>query len=247
MFYFFIYLEVPLFDLFVFFHVTLKVANIKMAKEDISIARGLQNLELDSESHHKKLQENQTPNPFMRRKRSKSLSNINIFGPACSCRKASTKMKHTSTSFKHSATNKKLIREPILKLVGTCTHTISASKSVSPNCVKKDNCKKKLFGQYSRLHEQNFRSIVQGCEQLSLANANDGVQDYTLPSFQCARTNSNTSQRNDNTNINTSCSHQARMSVAPPCDVTIDELASYFETFVHIPKKMSSMAEMMYI
>lgn len=30
-------------------------------------------------------------------------------------------------------------------------------------------------------------------------------------------------------------------------DVTIDELASYFETFVHIPKKMSSMAEMMYI
>lgn len=30
-------------------------------------------------------------------------------------------------------------------------------------------------------------------------------------------------------------------------DVTIDELASYFDTFVHIPKKMSTMAEMMYI
>jgi hypothetical protein len=42
------------------------------------------------------------------------------------------------------------------------------------------------------------------------------------------------------------CSVQARIS-PPPCDVTIDELASYFEEFVHIPKKMSHMAEMMYI
>lgn len=40
-----------------------------------------------------------------------------------------------------------------------------------------------------------------------------------------------------------SCSQQA---LNPPCDVTIDELASYFETFVHIPKKMTTMAEMMY-
>lgn len=42
--------------------------------------------------------------------------------------------------------------------------------------------------------------------------------------------------------LSASCSQQARLN----CDVTIDELASYFETFVHIPKKMSSMAEMMY-
>lgn len=41
------------------------------------------------------------------------------------------------------------------------------------------------------------------------------------------------------------CSQQALY--LPNCDVTIDELASYFETFVHIPKKMSTMAEMMYI
>lgn len=42
----------------------------------------------------------------------------------------------------------------------------------------------------------------------------------------------------------TTCSQQA--ALLTNCDVTIDELASYFETFVHIPKKMSSMAEMMY-
>ncbi|XP_053957482.1 uncharacterized protein LOC128862778 [Anastrepha ludens] len=53
----------------------------------------------------------------------------------------------------------------------------------------------------------------------------------------------------------TSCSQQASNSVvavgnngsSSGDDVTIDELASYFDTFVHIPKKMSTMAEMMYI
>lgn len=49
-----------------------------------------------------------------------------------------------------------------------------------------------------------------------------------------------------NSSASSSCSQQARMN-SSNCDVTIDELASYFETFVHIPKKMSSMAEMMYI
>lgn len=52
----------------------------------------------------------------------------------------------------------------------------------------------------------------------------------------------------------TCCSVQARLcldssnSTAPVSDDTsMDELASYFDIFVHIPKKMSRMAEMMYI
>ncbi|CAD6997058.1 unnamed protein product [Ceratitis capitata] len=52
----------------------------------------------------------------------------------------------------------------------------------------------------------------------------------------------------------TSCSQQAGNSATAVHnsngngdDVTIDELACYFDTFVHIPKKMSTMAEMMYI
>jgi len=45
------------------------------------------------------------------------------------------------------------------------------------------------------------------------------------------------------------CAVQARRAPpSTPCDdMTIDELASYFDLFVHIPKKMSLMAEMMYI
>ncbi|KAL0126885.1 hypothetical protein PUN28_005322 [Cardiocondyla obscurior] len=42
------------------------------------------------------------------------------------------------------------------------------------------------------------------------------------------------------------CSVQARISPPLSSDVTIGELAAYFEEFVHIPKKMSHMAEMMY-
>lgn len=38
-----------------------------------------------------------------------------------------------------------------------------------------------------------------------------------------------------------SCSQEARLD-----DLTVNELAGYFEDFVYIPKKMSSMAEMMY-
>lgn len=47
-----------------------------------------------------------------------------------------------------------------------------------------------------------------------------------------------------------SCSQEAGNNGVSPrnCDdITIVELASYFDTMVHIPKKMSSMAEMMYI
>lgn len=53
---------------------------------------------------------------------------------------------------------------------------------------------------------------------------------------------------NGNSSGGQSCSQQARMTASSSCDdVTIDELASYFDVFVHIPKKMSHMAEMMYI
>ncbi|KAL9928512.1 uncharacterized protein ACN427_006218 isoform 2-T2 [Glossina fuscipes fuscipes] len=45
-----------------------------------------------------------------------------------------------------------------------------------------------------------------------------------------------------------SCSQQAAGNSATAIcdDITINELASYFDTLVHIPKKMSPMAEMMY-
>lgn len=221
-----------------------------MTNEDSNIATTLQKLELESSSMKKKQhrKNNETPpNPFMRRRRSKSLSSIN-FGNSCGCSsRTNIPIKHT-TSFKRSSTGRLILREPMLKL-GGCKPGHCNSELELKN-VKSKLCKLKLFGQCSSHRKQDFRSIVDACEQLNLANANDGVQDYSLPSFRKVRQMEgagSSTQRTESSNANTSCSHQARMSVSPPCDVTIDELASYFETFVHIPKKMSSMAEMMYI
>lgn len=74
--------------------------------------------------------------------------------------------------------------------------------------------------------------------------------NFAIPSTSGSANNGNVNVMNTSSSSNSSnsssCSQQARMNSAN-CDVTIDELASYFETFVHIPKKMSSMAEMMYI
>lgn len=50
-----------------------------------------------------------------------------------------------------------------------------------------------------------------------------------------SRSATNSSATND------SCSTQARSS-----DVTVGELAAYFDEYMHLPKKMSHMAEMMY-
>lgn len=224
----------------------------EVANEESSLSLGLEKLELDI-SNSKKLFRNgnelQT-NPFIHRKRSKSLTNIN-FGPSCNCNlKAAFNVKRT-TSFKRLSLNKTILREPVLKYVKRCRKHHHSGLVL--NSVKLNSGKVKLFGQCATHKEQDFRSIINGCEQLSLANANDGVQDYSLPCFRKARifqapvSSSSRSESANNVNISTTCSHQARMSVAPPCDITIDELASYFETFVHIPKKMSSMAEMMYI
>jgi len=58
-----------------------------------------------------------------------------------------------------------------------------------------------------------------------------------LPLF---KTNSKVNNRNNSNSVD-SCSSQARSS-----DVTVGELAAYFEEYMHLPKKMSQMAEMMY-
>lgn len=118
----------------------------------------------------------------------------------------------------------------------------------------------------------DFKSLVNDCSNMSLSSTLDAPSDsqsfglHRTKSVQMSQPNAmvnvnseldssgianvNSNAMNTSTSSNSSnsstCSQQARMN-SSSCDVTIDELASYFETFVHIPKKMSSMAEMMYI
>ncbi|EFA12721.1 uncharacterized protein LOC103314860 [Tribolium castaneum] len=203
-----------------------------MSQGDQSLLNRLQNLDLET----KRPPVDAPPNPFMHRRRSKSLSSIN-FGSGCDCVKRNQAIKHT-TSFKRP--NRKILRDPILKFI-KCSHSDKLS-----NVKISKKRKERLFGQCSRHKDRDFKSIVDACEKLTLETGNSDC--YKAPSFQKARERSNSlSSRPEACALGASCSHQARMNVTPPCDVTIDELASYFETFVHIPKKMSSMAEMMYI
>lgn len=49
--------------------------------------------------------------------------------------------------------------------------------------------------------------------------------------------------RNGSSRAASTCAEEARNDAT---DLSVDELASYFDEFVHIPRKMSEMAEMMY-
>lgn len=205
-----------------------------MSEEDLNLSDNMKKLEIEKISSKKEATKKHAYNPFMRT-RSKSLSSIN-FGP-CDCSKNVHNIKHT-TSFKR--TNRKILRDPVFKFVKS-NHNSEVKTSKIKSCASKR--KERLFGHGSQC-DQDFKTIIDRCEQLNIGLCD--FKKYSDPSFLCARS-SNIVQKSDTSNVGTSCSTQARMSTAPPCDITIDELASYFETLVHIPKKMSSMAEMMYI
>ena len=93
-------------------------------------------------------------------------------------------------------------------------------------------------------------SKIRGTNAPKSLTQQQNQQSKSQPNSSCsyAAYASNTS-RTASPSPSTSCSQQAGAGAAAAVcdDVTIDELASYFETLVHIPKKMSEMAEMMYI
>lgn len=99
------------------------------------------------------------------------------------------------------------------------------SKYRSSTAGRSDMCKCQLLGSAAR--HRKLRTAHQ-CEDLCLEC--NTRQSYI--SEQCGIDFS----------VEQSCSQQARLD-----DLSVDELAGYFEDYVHIPKKMSSMAEMMYI
>uniref|UniRef100_A0A6M2DJ36 Oxidative stress-responsive serine-rich protein 1 n=1 Tax=Xenopsylla cheopis TaxID=163159 RepID=A0A6M2DJ36_XENCH len=157
--------------------------------------------------------------------------------------------KPSRTQFKKVRQKKMILREPILKLV----HNVKKSPSnVLLKPISKTSLSKtaKVFGE-GHPNSLNFKSLLSSFPELSCKSKYISKQ-YTQKSFKQRRCKSKENQLEIHrslmlkpTEVQNSCSTQARMN--EPCDITIDELASYFETFVHIPKKMSTMAEMMYI
>ncbi|XP_076684923.1 uncharacterized protein LOC143377510 isoform X2 [Andrena cerasifolii] len=181
----------------------------------------------------------------------------------------------STTNFKPSKNeraidkNKKntIIKEAVLKLNDTGTNCLSDNLA---STLFKETCKFSISGKSSKIFGHG--SVAKDFKALNISQDSRQVKDDTsiqdnfqASSFQRARSNTmpslkrgpgpgggssgqseTTASSSGQPSSSNTCSVQARIS-PPSCDVTIDELASYFEEFVHIPKKMSHMAEMMYI
>lgn len=158
-----------------------------------------------------------------------------------------------------------LLRSPMIRSVGRTLHHKSVpsescydsdESDLTEEPVDNETVNNEHFSRYWQqqkldrqqdLRPNDLRSLVNDCCNMSLMGHETNDKQVTTNSEDDQnRCNTTTISNNQSVSSSSSCSQQARMP-SNNCDVTMDELASYFETFVHIPKKMSSMAEMMYI
>lgn len=112
-----------------------------------------------------------------------------------------------------------------------------------------------LFGAKSKLERNDFQ-LLASKKQVSLFNSKPSKTKALK--FDWHRSQSSVKRVQDQTdgsesasgvkrNSYSDCGKEMRCSQeAKIDDMSVEELAGYFEDYVHIPKKMSSMAEMMY-
>lgn len=116
-------------------------------------------------------------------------------------------------------------------LVNECDHLTLSTRSTSNNSIMK-------------LHKSRNFQVLQanqiGNTVASLSGGSDTIASNNSAYAATAAGNiSMNSSISSNSSNSSSCSQQARMN-SSNCDVTIDELASYIEFQLHLPKPMSS-------
>jgi hypothetical protein len=205
---------------------------------------------------------------FLSKKQSQSLNQLQTI--KCPTVKSTgiSKKKERHSLPDYNKPKNSIIRQAVLKLRNSEPTNLSenlACTLLEEACKLSISQKSKTFGHGSVT--KDFKSLNISQNSRVVKDDTSITEDYQSNSFQRARSNtmpslkrttvqqtdsiqnqsnSNGQQQQQQSSSSNTCSVQARIS-PPPCDVTIDELASYFEEFVHIPKKMSHMAEMMYI
>lgn len=109
----------------------------------------------------------------------------------------------------------------------------------------------KIFGDCLALQDQcTFRSVVEDWQQYQTGTNGNGrpsQKKYKGIKFESAPIFPNAPTLENSSPATTTTSPQTPEEAAQLCDVTVNDLAGYFETCVNIPKKMSPMAEMMYL
>lgn len=191
-----------------------------------------------------------------------SFKNI-LVAPKCTC-KISKKQRHKSLIVRPAKLNllttdrknfKPILKPPTLHLSSdknktSKTNTSKSSVSQQSATTSVDS-KGKVFTNGENDSQNSFKALLPNSDT-DILKAFDTLSFKELRpqvKSRCAADGSSSSSKRENNSSN-SCSVQARMrpSLYTDCDDTsIEELASYFDLFVHIPKKMSTMAEMMYI
>lgn len=211
-----------------------------MAKEDL-LPVEMGKLEIEPSKTSKLVKED---NPFINKSQQKMCytSRNHTPHPKCSC---SLQKSHNHVTICKKK-NAKIIKDPVLKILQSHSNDPNA-KEEGHSVSRKFHCSppKSLNSEIL-----NLCALVDNCNQLRISShvkkQNSVVSEASTKNEWWKNDVSHTRPRKSGHEKSQagSCSQQA---LNPPCDVTIDELASYFETLVHIPKKMSSMAEMMYI
>lgn len=118
-------------------------------------------------------------------------------------------------------------------------------------CIANESaCPNQTFGATGKEH-LDFKSLISDNELLKVKSTGEVNNSASFKSYRLQSDSANniTTQTDLNTpesagnglDLDLTCSQQARLD-----DMSVNELAGYFDDFVHIPKKMSSMAEMMY-
>lgn len=203
-----------------------------MAKEDILLREEMGRLEIEPIKLNKSRSDE---NPFLKNSKRTLLKRTSAQRSSCSC--SPTNTNNGICKKKHN----KILKESVLHIVKTC---------VANNVGDKEDCKDEVSTTHNiNTDPLNLCTLVKTCNQLKISN---GLNNQIKSKNDNDKTKwwknevscSGESREQRHSNQAGSCSQQA---LNPQCDITIDELASYFETLVHIPKKMSSMAEMMYI
>ncbi|KAK3090554.1 hypothetical protein FSP39_012639 [Pinctada imbricata] len=184
--------------------------------------------------------------------------------PKCLIREARLKLHHSEKDRKH------IIRAARLKLVKKERKSdpgvlIGTEPKFSPGatCLTSHvSEQQQIFGQDSCKDFENFSSCAASSLSQESTDQDDAKNSSVIHKYDLGKrihkrskthpqggTNyfdnsvlNDDTQQNVDTVLERSCSQEARLD-----DMTVTELAGYFEDFLYIPKKMSSMAEMMYI
>ncbi|KAJ0178295.1 hypothetical protein K1T71_006118 [Dendrolimus kikuchii] len=216
-----------------------------MAKEDVMLGLELGRLQIEPYKLNKfKNNDNPFSHTIQQRRnlRKQKISKVS----KCSCMCDKSKKLHICKNKPN-----KIIKEPILQLLKKgCSQNISLDKEESDELLNKNAFQ--VAQDNVHMDSLNLFTLVQNCNQLKISSEiKDQSEQAEQSTDELKWWKSEVSSARDikesaqsSRSGTGTCSQQA---LNPPCDITIDELASYFETLVHIPKKMSSMAEMMYI